>query len=443
MFGAATGSTAVFPLAFILVVTAIKDGIEDYRRGVLDEEVNTSAITRLGGSWTNVNQHTDPRPWYQRLLGINKPGRVTRGVRRLRDREAGRAENDIRAMLHRDSNAVTDSTVSLDYIPKGLSGRKLDDIISVDSHTYPPATTHISKASLSEEISSTPHQTISHPRQGTHRSLSQDQPSIGSRSSLGVVDWKKQTNGLARWERTLWKKLEVGDILLLRDNEQVPADVVVLATSDPDGMCYLETKNLDGETNLKPRKAIKGTMGIASEEDLERSSFYVDSEPPHANLYLYHGVLRYKDPATDELKQEAVTINELLLRGCALKNTAWVVALVIFTGADTKIMLNGGATPSKRSKIEKETNFNVLVNFCLLTIMCLVAASFSGLEDAQKGTSAFFFEAGSDPTTSPVLNAIVTFVYVIRSFYLLAFIVVQVMLHFVPEHHPHFPLYLH
>jgi phospholipid-translocating ATPase len=76
-----------------------------------------------------------------------------------------------------------------------------------------------------------------------------------SKVSIGVVDWKKHTGGSARWERTLWKKLEVGDIILLRDKEQVPADIVVLSTDDPDGMCYLETKNLDSETNHKPRKA--------------------------------------------------------------------------------------------------------------------------------------------------------------------------------------------
>lgn len=406
IFGAATGSIAVFPLAFILGVTAIKDGIEDYRRGVLDEVVNTSAVTRLGGAWKNVNQPLDPRPWYQRLLGLNRPGRVTRGVRKLRDREAGRAENDVRTMLHRDSNNtnITDSTASLDFMPKGPGGRTLYDIQSIDSHTYPPPSLDVSKISLSESGSP---QIVSQQPQSPP---SQYQPSVNSRSSLGVVDWRKHTSGLARWERTLWKKLEVGDIVLLRDNEQIPADVVVLATSDPDGMCYLETKNLDGETNLKPRKAIKATTGITTEEDIEKSSFYLDSEPPHANLYLYHGVLRYSDATNNDLKQEAVTINEMLLRGCALRNTPWVIALVVFTGADTKIMRNGGDTPSKRSKIEKETNFNVLVNFCLLTIMCLVAACFSGLEDAQRGTSAYFFEAGSDPTSSPVLNAIVTFV---------------------------------
>ena len=145
------------------------------------------------------------------------------------------------------------------------------------------------------------------------------------------------------------KKLEVGDLVLLRDNDQVPADIIVLATSNPDALAFVETKNLDGETNLKVRKALKATSSIMSEEDLEHAHFAIDSEPPHANLYTYNGVLKYR-PALEgkggnEEKQEAVTINELLLRGCSIRNTKWVIGLVVFTGADTKIMLNGGNTP--------------------------------------------------------------------------------------------------
>ena len=395
----------MLPLGFILLVTAIKDGIEDYRRNSLDEEVNTSAATKLGGGWRNVNQPTDSRNPLQKLLGLNPPDKVTKGVRRLREREAGEAGQGVRVVLSKGgedaismlTHDISQSSLDL-HNGRGAGGRRLDDIQSMDSLTYPPTTIVEHSDSKGE------------PEWAQFGSLSQYQQSAHSQSTLGVIDWRKRAGGSIRWERTLWKKLEVGDIVLLRDNDQVPADIVVLSTSDPDGMCYLETKNLDGETNLKPRKSVRATSSITSEDDIEKSSFYLDSEPPHQNLYQYHGVLRYTDPRTSEEKQEPVTINELLLRGCAVRNTAWIIGLVVFTGADTKIMLNGGDTPSKRSKIEKETNFNVIVNFVLLSIMCLVAAIISGLEDAKSGTSADFYEINTDPTTSAVVNAIVTFV---------------------------------
>lgn len=102
-------------------------------------------------------------------------------------------------------------------------------------------------------------------------------------------------------------------------------------------------------------------MSIQHEEDVEHAQFIVDSEPPHANLYSYNGVLRYREKAegpgrehpivegrklgATKDRQEAVTINELLLRGCALRNTTWIIGLVVYTGEDTKIMLNQGKRP--------------------------------------------------------------------------------------------------
>lgn len=74
IFGATTPEIAMLPLVAILGMTAIKDGIEDWRRAKLDEEVNTSAATKLG-NWKNYNQPTDPRNWFERLFHLG-PGEV-------------------------------------------------------------------------------------------------------------------------------------------------------------------------------------------------------------------------------------------------------------------------------------------------------------------------------------------------------------------------------
>ena len=379
---------------FILTVTAIKDAVEDYRRAILDEEVNTSAATKLG-NWRNVNQPRDPRNWFEKLFGLNSPGRITKGVRKLREREAS---TNSRVELKRTGNFVSESVANFSSLSldRGDGGNRLEDIQSIDSHSYPPI------------VGNNPTQ----PSTSSSNLVRNTSSATLATSSSGVLDQSKQISGSARWERTLWKKLEVGDVVLLRDNEQVPADIVVLSTSDPDGVCYLETKNLDGETNLKPRRAVNATSRILTEGDIERSAFVLDSEPPHPNLYLYSGVLRFQDQTSNQSKDEPVTINEILLRGCSIRNTAWVIGLVAFTGKDTKIMLNGGDTPSKQSKIEKETNFNVVVNFVVLLAMCTVSAVLNGVFDSRTGTSAALFEEGSDPSSSNVLNAMVTFAYV-------------------------------
>jgi phospholipid-translocating ATPase len=413
----------MLPLLFILTVTAIKDGVEDYRRATLDEEVNTSAATKLGG-WKNVNQPEDSREWWEKLFGLNKPGAVSRGVRNLRKKEAMEGRVVLTKNITNDDTPRETATLG-DKQQK--RGRSLDDIQSInsnDTHEYPPIPAAFvdSQSGFTGNPSST---ALVNEQSQRSRAFSVASTSASQRSgaSMGVVDWSRRTQGTARWERTLWKKLEVGDFVLLRENDQIPADIIVLSTSDADGLCYIETKNLDGETNLKPRKSLKATGSIQSEEDIEHARFLVDSEPPHANLYLFNGVLKYQsslpipgddlhlssqaDP--DEERFEPITINNLLLRGCTVRNTNWIVGFVVFTGADTKIMLNGGATPSKRSKIEKETNFNVIMNFLILISMCVTTAIVSGYFESLSNTSSDFYEIDSEPTGSIVVNSLITF----------------------------------
>ena len=408
MFGAASPQTAALPLIFIITVTAIKDGIEDYRRAQVDEEVNTSAATKLG-DWKNVNCQTDPREWYEKLLGINPPGKVTKGVLKLRQREAGEGMQIVLTRPGSDSSSLAPDYSSVRSTPMGAGGRRLEDIQSVDSHSYPPNSIDASRTTLVGSGKGWKSEVFEEAQSWNPSSSVPSLPQAPPRTS--AVDYRRRATGQAKWERTLWKKLEVGDIVVLRDNDQIPADIVVLSTSDPEGMCFVETKNLDGETNLKPRKSVSATSNLVSEEDLERLSFLLDCEPPHQSLYSHQSILRYTD-ANGENRQESVTINELLLRGCTVRNTDWIIGLVVYTGADSKIMLNGGATPSKRSKIEKETNFNVIVNFVILMLMCLVTAICNGVWENQVGTSADIFEAGSRESNLVAVASLITFVYV-------------------------------
>ncbi|KAJ3291854.1 hypothetical protein HK104_005773, partial [Borealophlyctis nickersoniae] len=318
MFGAASPILAAMPMMIILSITAIKDGVEDLSRHRVDRELNNSITLTLQDGWCNMN-HADRGGGLLGWLGLGR--------------------------MYRDSRKVEDESSQL----------KFDD--------YPF-----------------------------------DRP------------WGDSTTTTSGWKSTPWKDIKVGDFILLRSNDRVPADILVLAASEPDGVCYVETKSLDGETNLKSREALKETCWLRSAEECKRIKFVVESEQNTTNLYVYSGTIIFpvtidddstgvvggewefgcrvngggpvitnvnendkgKPPAKDSVVP--INIQNILLRGSFIRNTDFVIGLVLFTGRDTKVMLNAGATPSKRSKIERLMNPQVAINFLMLLFMCIVIA---------------------------------------------------------------------
>lgn len=229
-----------------------------------------------------------------------------------------------------------------------------------------------------------------------------------------LLDPFKNAPGKAKFKKDYWKSVEVGDFVRIYNEDQIPADIVILSTSDPDGACYVETKNLDGETNLKVRQALHSGRKIKHAKDCERSDFVIETEPAHGNLYQFSGAARWtqrdpKDPAESGTQMvEPISINNLLLRGCSLRNTEWILGVVVFTGQETKIMLNAGMTPSKRSRIARELNWDVIYNFIILFCMCLVSGIINGVTWSQGNNSLDYFEFGSIGN-KPSLDGFITF----------------------------------
>ena len=150
--------------------------------------------------------------------------------------------------------------------------------------------------------------------------------------------------------------LVVGDFVVLQQNQEIPADCVVMSTSDPDGLCYIETAQLDGETNLKRRFPYRPTEKLPHEGFSKlRGTVYCST--PSYHLDEFSGALELDGSG----KRQPVDESNLVLRGTLLRNTSWIVALVCYTGFKTKLALNSATPPSKYSALNKMVDRMVLV----------------------------------------------------------------------------------
>ncbi|XP_023080288.1 probable phospholipid-transporting ATPase VD isoform X2 [Piliocolobus tephrosceles] len=171
-----------------------------------------------------------------------------------------------------------------------------------------------------------------------------------------------------------WKDITVGDFIRLSCNEVIPADMILLFSTDPDGICHIETSGLDGESNLKQRQVVRGYAEQDSEVDPEKFSTRIECENPNNDLSRFRGFLEHSNKERVGLSKE-----NLLLRGCTIRNTEAVVGIVVYAGHETKAMLNNSGPRYKRSKLERRANTDVLWCVMLLVIMCLTGSVGHGI----------------------------------------------------------------
>ncbi|MEW5306198.1 MAG: hypothetical protein WDW36_008682 [Sanguina aurantia] len=176
-----------------------------------------------------------------------------------------------------------------------------------------------------------------------------------------------------KFEPCTWQKVQTGDVVMVCKDGFIPADLVFLSSDTPEGTCYIETMNLDGETNLKIKRAPDVTKDFGA-QTLCLVSGQVNCEGPNARLYSFIGNLVLDVPGTSDKVTVPLDPTSILLRGCSLRNTEKIYGLVVYAGQDTKVFMNSTAAPSKRSTIEKTIDRIIIFMFCLLFSYCLISS---------------------------------------------------------------------
>ncbi|TKY73249.1 putative phospholipid-transporting ATPase 9 [Spatholobus suberectus] len=223
-----------------------------------------------------------------------------------------------------------------------------------------------------------------------------------------VEDWRRKKqdidmnnrnvkvhHGEGVFDYSKWKDLKVGDIVKVEKDEFFPADLILLSSSYDDAICYVETMNLDGETNLKVKQALEETSKLQEDSSFQNFKAIIKCEDPNANLYSFVGSLELED------QQHPLAPQQLLLRDSKLRNTDFIYGVVIFTGHDTKVMQNSTEPPSKRSTVEKRMDKIIYFLFFVLFFISFIGSIFFGIatrEDLQNGVMKRWYLRPDDTT---------------------------------------------
>ncbi|XP_051169972.1 phospholipid-transporting ATPase ID isoform X3 [Leptopilina boulardi] len=177
-----------------------------------------------------------------------------------------------------------------------------------------------------------------------------------------------------------WSQVQVGDVIRMENDQFVAADVLLLSTSEPNGLCYIETAELDGETNLKCRQCLAETSEMMDNHELiGQFDGEIICETPNNLLNKFDGTLLWRG------KKYALDNDKIILRGCVLRNTQWCYGMVIFAGKDTKLMQNSGKTKFKRTSIDRLLNLLIIGIVFFLLSLCLFCMIGCGIWESLVG----------------------------------------------------------
>ena len=196
--------------------------------------------------------------------------------------------------------------------------------------------------------------------------------------------------------RSVNKTLRHGEVVLVYENQGIPADMILIDTTFKEGICYVETSSLDGEKTLKLKVANKYTQGFLShkfskiskglEKAIGKGNYqfegHIKINTPNADLNYVNGTFHPIFESDDLCVEKDIIIsnNGFLLKGSILKNTNWILGVVVYTGMENKIILNSKKPRLKISKIEKRLNYYLLFVFCFLMICCSFCSVFHHFE---------------------------------------------------------------
>lgn len=191
---------------------------------------------------------------------------------------------------------------------------------------------------------------------------------------------------------------------MVKKDERIPADLVILASSDEQGVVYLDTSTLDGEKHPKRRSGIKETIASVGEFDPITAVVDIDIEvkisiiQPNAILHHFEGFLNFVQNEKEIERKVPFDVNNFLYKSAMIKATDWVIGAVVYTGPDTKVQQNGSEGRFKISSLERKMHLMIVILFLLQVVLSLTAVIIKAFQDHNNNVNfdLYLISEGAD-----------------------------------------------
>ncbi|XP_040841085.1 probable phospholipid-transporting ATPase IIB isoform X3 [Ochotona curzoniae] len=169
--------------------------------------------------------------------------------------------------------------------------------------------------------------------------------------------------------------IQVGDLIIVEKNQRIPSDMVFLRTSEKAGSCFIRTDQLDGETDWKLKVAVSCTQRLPALGDLFSISAYVHAQKPQLDIHSFEGTFTRED--CDPPVHESLSIENTLWASTVVASGT-VIGVVIYTGKETRSVMNTSNPKNKVGLLDLELNQLTKALFLALIALSVVMVALQG-----------------------------------------------------------------
>lgn len=172
------------------------------------------------------------------------------------------------------------------------------------------------------------------------------------------------------------KDLKVGDLIKMHKGARIPADCILLQSSEPSGEAFIKTDQLDGETDWKLRIACPLTQNLSQDDLLNKIS--ITASAPEKSIHRFLGKVTYKSSSSNPL-----SVDNTLWANTVLASSGYCIACVVYTGADTRQAMNTTTPKVKTGLLELEINSISKVLCACVFLLSISLVAFGGIQNAD------------------------------------------------------------